>query len=102
MQPSYDDLAGILDDCVPLESCVDIGVEDVSKITFLREAEVDETHGGDRVVANLGQSFPTFGVGTQNVPSPGQPIQAAEPLADQSRALQRRPLGNQRIAHRQP
>ena len=65
-------------------------------------AEVGQTQGGDGMVADLGQSFPALGVGAQDLRGPGEPVQAVEPLADQPGALERRPLGDQRLAQGEP
>ena len=62
-----------------------------------RDAEVGQTQGGDGMVADLGQSLPALGVGSQDLRGLAEPVQAVEPLADQPRALEGRPLGEQRL-----
>ncbi len=102
VQPAHDDLAGPLDNGVPLQGGIDVDLEDVAVVVLSAHAEVGQAQGGDGMVADLGQSFPALGVGSQDLRGLAEPVQAVEPLADQPRALQRRSLGDQRLAQGEP
>ena len=102
VQPAHDHRAGPLHDRVPLQGGIDADAEDVATVVLPAHAEVGQTQGGDGMVADLGQSLPALGVGAQDLRGLAEPVQAVEPLADQPGALERRPLGDQRLAQRQP
>ena len=102
VQPVHDNLARPLDDGVPLQSGIDVHIEDVATVVLSGHAEVGQSQGGDDMIADHGQLFPALGVSSQDLRGLAEPVQAVEPLADQSGALKaplpRRPATGPRRA----
>ncbi len=102
VQPAHDHLAGALHESVPVKGGIDGNLEDIAAVALPPHPKVNEPQGGDRMVANLGQSPSALGVCSEDLRGTGEPVQALEPLSDQPGALQGRAFGDQRPAQRQP
>ncbi len=102
IQPEHDRVERAFNDRVPLLGGISAQCGGIDIGVLPAHPEVSQSHGRDGMVADFRQPVTTLAVGAENLRGPLEPVQAVEPLAARPRTLQRRPLGDQRIAQRQP